>query len=192
MDKIRQLHQKYAPSSEAFELVYTHCQIVAEIALWCADNAEEKVDRSLLEEAALLHDIGAYTFFVPEIKSFKRDGYQQHALIGAEILSQEGFSKEVVDIIRSHLLMGVTADEIKSVGWKLPYQDFIPQTLESEIVNYADRFHSKHPRFNHPDTFKEGLSKELPLQAEKFEKAMKRFGAPDIEKLAAKYDHPIN
>jgi uncharacterized protein len=29
---IRALHEKYAPTPEAFELVYTHCQIVCDIA----------------------------------------------------------------------------------------------------------------------------------------------------------------
>lgn len=188
---IQALHRKYAPDSHAYDLVYTHCSIVADIAVDAVKRNNLDVDADLVFLACILHDIGTYTLYIPELRTFKSDGYQQHALIGATLLQAEGLPHEVVSAVRTHVLMGLSAAEIQSAGWKLPYIDLLPETTIGELLCYADRFHSKHPQFNDPDRFVDGLSRDLPLQAERFRRSLEQYGRPDIDALAQKYNHPI-
>jgi uncharacterized protein len=74
---------------------------------------------------------------------------------------------------------------------KLPARDYMPRTLEAEILCFADDFHSKKPIFIAHDSYVEYLEEELPLQVTRFKKAVGKFGIPDVEALAKKYDHPI-
>jgi uncharacterized protein len=190
---IEALHHKYAPNDTVYELVFGHCQIVADIAQWCVNNGEQtNVDRPLLEVACLLHDIGTYAFFDAAGKVFdNRRLYKQHAMFGATIVANEGIDQRVAEIIETHVLMGITKQEILDNKWALPTRDFTPKTIEAELLCYADRFHSKEPIFNSYDTFLSGLSSELPEQAKKFEVAAQRFGIPDIAALAERYQQPI-
>ncbi len=191
--EIERLHHKYAPNDKVYDLVYGHCQVVCEIALWCADNIkdETKVDLDLLQSATLLHDIGTYILFDDEGKVANNRMYPQHAILGAKIVADEGIDMRISKIIETHVLLGLTKQEIIDTPWILPARDYEPDTIEGELLCYADRFHSKHPTFNAYDSFLEGLKKSLPLQATKFEAWSKRFGIPDIDTLAKKYNQPV-
>ncbi|MCA9332804.1 HD domain-containing protein [Candidatus Saccharibacteria bacterium] len=186
------LHKKYAPSEEDFNLVYEHCSVVAEIALWCAGNTHEPVDRELLRTAALLHDIGSHPFLAAWSvnESYSRI-YPQHAMMGAKLLAEEGLDPNICSIIETHPLLGVSKEEIIENKTAMPARDFIPQTIEGRLLCYADRFHSKKPIFSKYDTYLENLKQKFPKQAVKFEAWAKEFGIPDIELLAKKYGHPI-
>jgi uncharacterized protein len=192
--QIHDLHKKYAPNDQELELVLTHCQVVAEIAVWAAKQTDEEVDLPTLETACLLHDIGSYPFRGASTldKSFK-NSYPLHALLGAKILKDEGFPEEVYNIVETHVLLGVTAEEIEKMGWAMPVKDYEPTTIEGELLCFADRFHSKTPKFNEPKHFCERLRTDpcLPDQADKFEQMIKKYGLPDINVLAQKYGHPI-
>ena len=190
-EAILALHKKYAPDDLSFELVYTHCEIVTRIALEIVEKNDLDIDADALYQATMLHDIGAYTLYIPELKTFKQDGYKQHAMIGATILAEEGFSESIVAAVRTHVLMGLTGNEIRQQKWKLPYIDTEPASLEAELVCYADRFHSKNPQFNSHETFLAHLRKDLPDQANKFQAMIDRFGLPDIRVLAEEYGHKI-
>lgn len=193
IEDIERFHHKYAPNEKVYGLVYGHCQVVAEIALWCADNIAKntKVDKQLLQTAALLHDVGSYAFFDNNGESLNDRLYPQHAILGAKILEDEGIDQRITDIVSTHVLLGLSKQEIIDTPWYLPEHDYEPKTTEGELLCYADRFHSKHPTFNAFDTFLVRLKKNLPLQGEKFEKWSKRFGIPDINALAKKYGQPI-
>lgn len=191
--KIERLHHKYAPNDKVYDLVYGHCQVVCEIALWCANNIKDdtRVDLDLLQSAALLHDIGTYILFDNEGKVANNRMYPQHAILGAKIVADEGIDIRISKIIETHILLGLTKQEIIDTPWVLPARNYEPDTVEGELLCYADRFHSKHPTFNAYDSFLEGLKKSLPLQAAKFETLSERFGIPDIDSLAKKYKQPI-
>lgn len=191
--EIERLHRKYAPNDRVYDLVYGHCQIVCEIALWCADNIkdETKVDMALLKSAALLHDIGTYILFNNEGRVANNRMYPQHAILGAKIVADEGIDMRISKIIETHVLLGLTKQEIIDTPWALPARDYEPDTIEGELLCYADRFHSKYPTFNAYDSFLYGLKKSLPLQAAKFEAWSKRFGIPDIDALANKYKQSV-
>lgn len=190
---IERLHHKYAPNDKVYELVYGHCQIVCEIALWCADNISEntEVNKELLQKAALLHDVGSYAFFDDEGNTLNDRLYPQHAILGARILEDEGLSEDITDIVSTHVLLGLSKKEIVDTPWYLPERDYTPQSVEGELLCYADRFHSKHPTFNAYDTFLERLRKSLPVQAVRFEQWSKKFGLPNILELAKKHNQPI-
>lgn len=187
------LHKKYAPNELVFDLVYMHCRIVCEIAEWCVEQKGLVVDIELLRAACLLHDIGTYVLYDAEGHVENRRLYPLHAIIGAKIIADEGFDERIVNAIETHILLGLSKEEITQPGSKfiLPAKDYTPQTIEAELLCYADRFHSKHPTFNDPDTFLVKLTASLPVQAERYAKYMQRFGRPDIDGLAKKYDHPV-
>jgi uncharacterized protein len=188
---IERLHRKYAPNQQVYDLVYGHCQIVAEMALWCAENVTDTdIDKQLLETAALLHDVGSYAFFDDNGKGLNSRLYPQHAILGAKILTDEGIDERITSIIATHVLLGLTKKEIIDKPWPLPEHNYEPQNIEGELLCYADRFHSKKPCFNNFDTFLEGLKQDLPLQGEKFEQWSRRFGVPDIQAMSNKYNQP--
>lgn len=190
--EIERLHHKYAPNQRVYDLVYGHCQVVAEIALWCTRNVtDDNVDKQLLETAALLHDVGSYAFFNDQGEGVNDRLYPQHAILGARILADEGVDESVTDIIATHVLLGLSKAEIVSKPWPLPERSYEPQSIEGQLLCYADRFHSKHPTFNAFDTFLDKLKQNLPLQAEKFELWSSRFGVPDIPAMAERYNQPI-
>lgn len=193
VQEIERLHHKYAPNKQVYDLVYGHCQIVCEIALWCAENVSvnTKLDRNLLQAAALLHDVGSYAFFDDNGKTTNKRLYPQHAILGAKILTDEGVDEAITEIISTHVLLGLSKQEIIEKPWPLPEHGYEPKTIEGQLLCYADRFHSKHPTFNAYDSFLDRLRQGLPLQAEKFEKWSEQFGLPDIEALARKYNQPI-
>jgi uncharacterized protein len=192
LSEIERLHKKFAPNQTVYDLVYGHCQIVAEIAAWCAEHVPEgSVDGGVLRTSALLHDIGSYGFIGQDGKGLNSRLYPHHAILGAKILQDQGIDRRVVDTVETHLLLGLSKGEIVDRPWPLPERDYRPRTLEGELLCYADRFHSKKPVFNSYDTFLQGLKADLPTQADRFERWSKRFGVPDIQALAVKYRHPI-
>lgn len=188
--EILKLHRRYALDEEQFTLVTTHCKVVNEIALWCVSNNDLDVNKEVLEAACLLHDIGTYGFLLTEHDAVRKY-YPQHAILGAKILEEEGVDPRIVEMVRTHVLLGLTKEDIERQRWALPRHDFTPKTLEARLLCYADRFHSKTPHFNSAEKFLERLSKDLPNQANKFKDWMEEFGVPDVAALAQKYNHPI-
>lgn len=189
VNDIQSLHKRYAFNDADFELVFGHCQIVNEIAQWCVNKNNLEVDEKLLEAACLLHDIGTYGLLQDATGSKKF--YPQHAILGATILKEEGMDDKIVEIVRTHVLLGLNKEDIEKQGWALPLKDFEPKTLEAKVLCYADRFHSKSPHFNSAESFMNSLEKDLPNQAKKFKAMIDEFGLPDVDALAQKYQHPI-
>lgn len=194
VSQIEELHRKYAPNDAVFTLVYNHCQIVNEIAQWCVGNlpAKEKVDVELLTTAALLHDIGSYVFFDDAGKVANKKLYPLHAILSGKIIADERIGKNVAHVVETHLFLGLSEKEIAEKPWPLPARDYIPDSIEGELLCYADRFHSKKPTFNSYEAFLARLQEDMPKQATKFEVWSKRFGLPDLKALAEKYGQPID
>lgn len=83
------------------------------------------VNEQLIEEGALLHDIGR-----------SRTNNIDHGIIGANLAIEHGFPKEIVNIIERHIGSGIPKEEAIKIG--LPEKDYIPETLEEKIVSHAD------------------------------------------------------
>ena len=62
--------------------------------------------------------------------------------MGAEILRQEGLPKHAA-VAERHTGTGITYEQIIREQLPIPLQDFTPQTLEEQLICYADKFYSK-------------------------------------------------
>ena len=104
-----------------------HCFAVAESALviGVALAQHRAVDSSFLWSAALLHDIGRHVTHDPVL----------HGVAGYKFLSALGHQKEA-RVCASHILFGLKADEAAQFG--LPACDFVPCTIEEQLVTLAD------------------------------------------------------
>ena len=93
-----------------------------------AKHKELPVDVQFLEEAAMLHDIGIYRCDAPGIHCHGTEPYLRHGPIGGEILRAEGFPRHA-RVAERHTGTGLPGYE--------------PETLEEQIICYADKFYSK-------------------------------------------------
>jgi uncharacterized protein len=109
--------------------VVAHCGVVSRTALALAGRLKVAVDRELVRQGGLFHDIGRS----------KTHGIE-HAVAGVEIAKRLGFSKELVSIIERHIGAGITAAEAGRLG--LPKKDYLPLTVEEKLVSYADNLTS--------------------------------------------------
>jgi len=189
---ILDLHHKYAASQAGFEVVYGHCQVVAEIAMQLAPKswAPETLDR--MRAGALLHDIGAYAF-VEYGGQVDSKLYIQHGVRGAEILAQEGFDEQFCRFCSCHTGVGLTKEAIVRQGLPLPHQDFVAETAAERLVMYADKFHTKSdpPKFMSYDAYRRFVVKfgaELPAQ---FDELEREFGKPELTALGKRYGQAI-
>ncbi|MFI1973233.1 phosphohydrolase [Streptomyces cinnamoneus] len=189
---IRALHERHAPSPEALELVYTHCEIVWKIAEQLLDGMAEDVDRDLVRAGCLLHDIGVYRLF-DATGRLDHGNYIRHGLLGHEILQAEGLSEEVCRFCSCHTGVGLTRHDIVSQQLPLPVGDYVAVTREEQLVMYADKFHSKSrpPVFLSADTYAARIKRFGDDKADAFTGLRKTFGEPELTLLAASYGHAL-
>lgn len=192
-DEIHTLHKKYAPTEIIFNKIFTHCQIVRDIALQLIDASGVKVNKELVIAGSLLHDIGAYEFFDAESGQLTKPHYITHGVRGEEILRQEGFSEELRRFASHHTGVGISKKEIEERDLPLPHVDFFAETLEEKLVMYADTFHSKgtHPVFKSPRHTMQSLAKFGIEHVDAFHMLEDLFGTPDLTVLSKTYNYDI-
>jgi uncharacterized protein len=120
---------KFLVQSGCSRKVIIHCKTVMQLAVQIAENCKKKgvdIDIQLVRIGALLHDIG-------RSKTHSVD----HVIAGAQIAKELGLPNSLVSIIERHPGGGISKDEAKKLGW--PVKDYLPRTLEEEIVAYADK-----------------------------------------------------
>jgi uncharacterized protein len=187
---IQTLHHTYAPNEKIFDLVFTHCQIVEELARQIIADQKLMLNTELVRAGALLHDIGSYVFMNPD-GTFDHENYMKHAKEGSTILRQQGLPEDVCRIVERHIGVGITEKDIIAQKLDLPLKDYSPKTIEERLVLYADKFHSKYPRFNSYETYHTFTKKFGEENQRKFERLAEEFGKPNLEILVAKYQHPL-
>lgn len=135
---------KYYPEDNALRhILVTHSRSVADRALLIADRHPElHADRAFLEEASMLHDIGVFRTDAPGIQCFGTEPYILHGRVGAELLRAEGWPRHA-RVCERHTGTGLTRAAIEAAGLPLPHEDFLPETVEEQIICYADKFFSK-------------------------------------------------
>ena len=140
----KDLIHKYCNGNASLEQVLLrHSTDVARRALQIArKHPELKADEKLLLEGAMLHDIGIVRVYAPTIFCFGTEPYIRHGVLGAEILRNEGLPLHA-RIAERHTGTGLTAAEIIKQQLPLPHRDFTPQSIEEQIICYADKFYSK-------------------------------------------------
>lgn len=140
------IRQYYPADNELRRLLLHHSRQVAGKALAVADRHPELyLDREFLHRAAMLHDIGIFMTDAPGIHCHGKAPYLLHGRLGAEIMRSQG-DEAVARVCERHTGTGLTAENIAEQRLPLPPGDYCPQTLEEQVICYADKFFSKsHP-----------------------------------------------
>ena len=135
---------KYYPEeNELKHILLVHSRSVADKALMVAEpHPELQLDGQVLDDAAMLHDIGIIRCDAPGIQCFGSEPYICHGRLGAEMLRKEGFPRHA-RVCERHTGAGVTREQIINQHLPLPEQDFLPETMEEKVICYADKFFSK-------------------------------------------------
>lgn len=189
-EEIRALHAKYAPTQAAFELVYTHCEIVCGIAEQLLAEGDPGLNVELVRAGSLLHDIGVYRLYDAD-GQIDGAGYIRHGILGYELLEEEGLPDAVCRFCSCHTGMGITRDDVRSQGLPLPVADYLAESREEELVMYADKFHSK----TDPPTFVTAASYAARVRrfgadkVARFTAMCDGFGVPDLAPFIAAYGH---
>lgn len=147
LDYLALIDRYYASSPELRKILVAHSRQVCDRALRLVDahpewTASGQVDRTFIEEAAMLHDIGILYCDAPRIHCTGTHAYIEHGHLGAELLRREGLPKHA-RVAERHTGTGITAEQIRRQQLPLPIADYCPETLEEKLICYADKFYSK-------------------------------------------------
>ena len=147
---------KYYPDGVLRDLLMKHSRQVADRCLAIANQHPELgLDCTFLEEAAMLHDIGIRWCAASGIHCHGTEPYLRHGAIGGELLRREGWERHA-RVAERHTGTGLPGLE--------------PETLEEQVVCYADKFYSK----SHPDRI---------LTVAETARSLERFGHEGVEKF---------
>ena len=105
-------------------------------------HPEMEADISFIEEAALLHDIGIICCNATKIDCYGTFDYICHGYIGAEMLRAEGYPRHAL-VCERHTGTGISLQMIEEQNLPLPRRDFMPVSIEEQIICFADKFFSK-------------------------------------------------
>lgn len=122
-----------------------HVTLVTGKALRVADKlglSEESL--RFIEEASMLHDIGICKVDNPEIGCFGDLHYVCHVPEGRKILESEGLDRHA-RVCETHFGIALTKEEIIKSGLPLEPKDMKPESIEEEIISFADLYFSKVP-----------------------------------------------
>ena len=141
------INKYYADNEALRELLIKHSKQVTERALKIAESHPElNIDKDFVEQAAMLHDVGIFLTDAPGIHCFGKEPYLMHGYLGGQLMRREGFP-EIARVCERHTGTGLTDEVIKQRQLPLPAGDYRPETLEEQLICYADKFYSK----SHPD-----------------------------------------
>ncbi|EPI52323.1 HD domain-containing protein [Gardnerella pickettii] len=151
------------------------------------------VDEYAAFAGGLLHDIGTY-FVLAKDGSKTADGklefdgpnYILHGLRGYNYLIDNGFSEDIAQFARNHTGVGLTREQVALQNLPLPAGDYIPRTVEQEIVMVADKYNSKSipPRFLTVDTYRRKAARFGEENAKRWMCLVSKYGRPSVCKLA--------
>lgn len=135
----------YYPAGTPLRDIYLrHCRSVADLALSINSRRGLGLDPQLVDDAAMLHDIGICLTDAPGIHCHGDMPYILHGVAGADLLRVEGADERLARVAESHTGSGLTPEEI--VAEKLPIpanRDTMPRTMLEKLICYADKFYSK-------------------------------------------------
>lgn len=170
MDVLSILNKYYPKENELKHILLTHSRSVADKALWIADRHPElNLDRTFLEEGAMIHDIGIFLTDAAGIHCYGEHPYICHGYLGAELMRREGFPRHAL-VCERHTGAGMSLESILSQGLPVPHRDMVPVSLEEQVICFADKFFSK----THLDREK---------SVEKALKSISRYGEDGIRRF---------
>lgn len=175
-----QIIDKYYPCDDDLRNIYmVHATRVAELALdFSRRHPELSMDNKFIEESAMLHDLGIFLTDAPGIHCHGSAPYICHGFLGAELLRKEGFPRHAL-VCERHTGTGLTKELIAEKGWPLPQIDMRPQSLEEQVICFADKFYSKTRHLYEARTFeqvKASMAKISQASVDRVEEWQKLFG----------------
>ncbi len=141
------IRKYYAGHPKAWQILLIHSRQVTRRAVKVGRALQDKqqVDLQFIAEAAMLHDIGMLLTHAPDLHCYGEGSYLRHGIKGRELLEGEGLPRHA-RVCERHIGIGLTAEEIRQQKLPLPERDMLPETLEEQIICYADLFYSKDPK----------------------------------------------
>ncbi len=129
-------------------LLIKHSTQVRDKAFEILNNSplKDKLDREIVSDGAMLHDIGIGRCDAPPILCTGSEPYIAHGIIGAQMLrelAKDSSLEPYARICERHTGSGLTASEIQQEKLPLPLRDFLPETPEEKLICLADKFFSK-------------------------------------------------
>lgn len=172
MDYLALLHRYYPEDNALRRMLLHHSRQVCARALQIVERHPELgANRNLVEAGAMLHDIGIFLTDAPGIHCHGTAHYILHGSLGAQLLRNEAkqlkkekqqaeqlneeqlqaiqlqeelhFYEALARICERHTGTGLTRQTIIERGLLDPQQDLLPETIEEQIICYADKFYSK-------------------------------------------------
>ena len=160
--------QKYYPAdSDVYKILVKHSRSVADKAISIGrTHPELNLDLQFVEEAAMLHDLGAFLCHAPDIDCHGEAAYICHGYLGAALLREEGYPRHAL-VCERHTGTGITLEMIEQQNLPIPRRDMRPQSMEEQLICFADKFYSKTK-----------LDMEKPV--ENIRKSMAKYGEASI------------
>lgn len=161
MDFVQQIVETYYPADDALrQLLLRHSgDVSARAVAVCEAHPELGADAGFVRAAAMLHDIGIVRCDAPSLGCHGPLPYLQHGQAGAQMLRDISPDLEpYARVCERHTGTGLPGYE--------------PQTIEEQIVCYADKFYSK----SSPDRVK---------TYEQACHSLRKFGLPGLKKFEA-------
>ena len=170
MEPIELIQKYYADNEDLRHLLLLHSSQVKHRALYIAkQHPELGLDTEFIAQAAMLHDIGIFMTDAPGIGCHGDAPYLMHGYLGAELMRREGY-EQIARVCERHTGTGLTAAQVEALQLPIPVQDYMPETLEEQVICYADKFFSK----SHPLRIR---------TVEETAKSLEKFGAQGVEKF---------
>ncbi len=143
MNSLAIIEKYYEPQSLLYAILVKHSNAVTQKALEIAENHPEMpLDKTFIQEAAMVHDIGIFLTNAPRISCFGSFPYICHGYLGADLIRKEGFPKHAL-VCERHTGAGISLFDIEQQNLPLPKRDLRPVSLEEQLICFADKFYSK-------------------------------------------------
>jgi len=134
---------KYYHEGRLRDILLTHSTSVAKKALEICDNHPElNADRQFIEEGAMLHDIGIFMTDAVGIECRGSQPYLCHGYLGANLMREEGYPRHAL-VCERHTGAGISKEDVETQNLPMPVNDYIPVSIEEQIICFADNFFSK-------------------------------------------------
>lgn len=180
----RQIIDIYYPrGSRRRDIYLDHCGKVASLALGILKNKELELDAGLVEEAAMLHDIGICLTDAPSLDCHGTSHYLLHGILGGRMLRDHGYCEEVARVAERHTGTGLSPREageiiLPKLSFPVPLPPLMPQTRLERLVCYADKFYSKSGPSSRKsmERARTSVAKFGPENAARFDALVSEFG----------------
>ena len=168
---VKAIIDRYYPVENELKNIYNiHAEKVTSLALeMAARHPELGVDTGFVKEAAMLHDLGIFLTDAPRIYCFGTEPYLCHGYLGAELLRTLGYERHA-RVCERHTGTGLTKEQVAANAWNLPVKDFVPETIEEQLICFADKFYSKTKFLETRRTFEQVVESLAKISAESVEK----------------------